>query len=332
MKTPHYLLILALILLGSKTQAQISNEELSKLKKSLDTVYIKLDSIENKLNFLVSKIDTTKKVDQSKENIQIVTLGLGGNLIFEGNKAKISGLHFDVNGFIPNLTSSQNDAAKFGVYARYSQGKILGGSDTIGTLTRYYKIDSENVLSQKFKQANNLENYYIAMNLSPTLQVIDDFYFILHFEYYRLQKSRETRHILLNQDTVDYSPEYHISRTLIDEEKTKISQTHHLFNYGIGLLLNKNVGDLKIHLKAVVGFGQTSYEQLYQSLGFFYNTHFEVTETKVGLKFGGEIRGLAFNNNRSNINSPMFTPFTNIYIAKTLSFSKLGEAIFGDSK
>lgn len=288
------------------------------LGQDVNDVLNKLDEIQKELDSL--------KVKDSKE----ILFSVGGNVNFL-DEARLNGLYYDIDVFLPELWKKTNALKRFGIEARFAQGRLDIGKDTLATnIMRTFRVNDTVGVRQSYQVISTEESNYLNLSLNPTyaLGKDDNLFLVAFFEYFRRTNNREFATAVQDQDTVSVGSES-LSMTPRTNSTSTSEEVFDLFNYGIGFKLYHKIGkNLILNIRPVIGVGTFAGNR-----DFFYHTRFEVIEANKGFKFGGEIRGLVGtpdDERPSQGMTDLYNPFVNIYIAKTFGFNALGKFLLGD--
>ncbi len=269
--------------------------------------------------------DTTKT-----KVINEVLFSVGTNLNFI-NTNQTSGLYYDINAFIPALDQKKG---RFGIDARLNQGKLVPNIDTSGNRTKYFTTqsfenqDTIDVLKQVYSTTNAVNSSHITLSLSPTYRFGKQTFIYLagHIEYRKIDRETELEFLIdeevslrLTEEDLDRSG-FNISPINILNRNIKSKTVSHNFNGGLGAKLFLELGSATLNIKSIIGYGDKG-----ENEGMFYLTHFEVIETKLGFKVGGELRGIT--NFKDSNRSTDFEPEIGLYIAKSFKLSKIKDIL-----
>ena len=278
------------------------------------------------INSLPGSLEGSLKVKDSRE----ILFSVGGNVNFL-DEVRLNGIYYDIDVFLPELWKKSKGLKRFGIEARFAQGRLDVGKDTIANnATWIYRVNDTLGVRQSYQVVSSEESDYLNLSLNPTYALGQDknLYLVAFFEYFRRTNKRSFATGILSQDSISIGSET-IPTSPRTNSTSNSEEIFHLFNYGLGFKLYHKVGkSVILNIRPVIGLGAFSGNR-----DFFYHTRFEVIEVDKGFKFGGEIRGFVGTPNGERPSQGMldlYDPFVNIYIAKTFGFNALGKFLLGD--
>lgn len=294
--------------------------------KEIQLILSKLTAIEEELDSLDTKVDSLD-IKETRE----LQFAVGGNVNFLDD-AKLNGLYYDISVFLPKPWTKSGALSRWGIEARFAQGRLDIDSDTLSTtLSRTFRLNDSLGVAQMHNRATKQESNYLNISLNPTYSLGSDenLYLVFFFEYFRKSNTREFSTFILDSDTVSVALTDPLSFTPLEDQTNEIEETFHLFNWGIGLKLFHKIGNnVIINIRPVMGIGNVQ-----GNTNIFYHTRFEAIESKKGFKFGGEIRGYIGSPKQDRASAALraiYNPFVNVYIAKIFGLNTLGKLLLGD--
>ena len=308
------------------------------LKLYLITCFILLisnSSFSQEIADVLDKLDKIQKeLDSLKEDdSDDLQFSVGGNVNFL-EETRLNGLYYDISLFLPKIFKEDTSFwKKWGLEGRLAQGRLdISNDTTSGNLVRRYRVNDTTGVHQTYRIATKEQANYLNLSLNPTypLGAEKNVFLVLFFEYFRRTNISETSTIIQNEDTIAVSSTEMLSSTPRFNETNRIEQRFDLFNFAIGLKLYQKIGkNLILNIRPVIGVGTVQ-----NNREFFYHTRFEVAQVKKGFKFGGEIRGLTGDPKQEERATrslqDFYSPFVNIYVAKTFGFNALGKFLLGN--
>jgi hypothetical protein len=280
--------------------------------------------------------DTSSAGDSSSFGVSI---GARFTFFTDENPTK---LYYDMNGFIPSLwPDSWKCIKRIGLFTSIDENNyefnLQEQSAELGTLR---VLDEPWVVSVKNRDsvvvANNNylrtitagSSHQMRLSIYPLYKITDNLFFSLQFESIYGSTERVFRDVLLGSDTV-FLPLDSMQGIHNATFPYGVSEGYKLNSVstftGIGIFLNYRIKNIQLQILPSTGFFTNEYYYRRYDTGrirsltndWFLACRFSLTESKMGIKIGGDVRGF--------LSDRLFS--YSLYASKQFAFGKIGEFI-----
>jgi hypothetical protein len=251
-------------------------------------------------------------------------------------------LYYDINGFIPSLwPDNQNFLGKVGLFTSVDENNfefnLQQQADEIGTkmvLDEPWVVSIRNRDSVVFAKNSYLRTiisgscHQVRLSIYPLYKMADNLFFSLQFESIYGSTERVFTDVLLGSDTV-YLPIDSLQSFQSADFPYKVCDGYSLNSVstftGIGILLNYRIKNLRLQILPSVGiftnvFFYTEYDT-HKERAFtkdkYIACRFSLTDSKAGIKIGGDVRGLI---------ADKFFSYS-LYLSKQVDFKTVGDLL-----
>lgn len=271
----------------------------------------------------------------------IFGLSIGARFTFFRDENPTS-LYYDLSGFIPSLwPESWKCFSRIGLFTSIDENNyefyLQEQSANLGTLR---VLDEPWVVAVKNRDsvvvANNNylrtitagSSHQMRLSIYPLYKITDNLFFSLQFESIYGSSERVFRDVILGSDTIflpiDSMPGIHNAAFPYGVSEGYRLNSVSTFT-GIGIFLNYRIKNIRLQILPSTGFFTNEYYYRRYDTGrirsftndWFLACRFSLTESRMGIKIGGDVRG--FPGDR------LFS--YSLYASKQFSFDKIGEFI-----
>lgn len=271
----------------------------------------------------------------------IFGLSIGARFTFFTDENPTS-LYYDLSGFIPSLwPESWKCFSRIGLFTSIDENNyefyLQEQSANLGTLR---VLDEPWVVAVKNRDsvvvANNNylrtitagSSHQMRLSIYPLYKITDNLFFSLQFESIYGSSERVFRDVILGSDTIflpiDSMPGIHNAAFPYGVSEGYRLNSVSTFT-GIGIFLYYRIKNIRLQILPSTGFFTNEYYYRRYDTGrirsftndWFLACRFSLTESRMGIKIGGDVRG--FPGDR------LFS--YSLYASKQFSFDKIGEFI-----
>ncbi len=319
----EFLLNFSKVLTDTLTNSIITNAEPSKV--------LAIVNIIEQVKRGTGQEDFFKEINKSSEK-PAVQISLGANFDFI-NGINTNAVYAEIGGFLTEVWTpfKYDDFSKFGIDIGLINNRSITTSERDNLNDFYFEsIPDDDTLrkqiSNEIEQVIETSQEYLSVFFSPTFKLTKYLYFATHFEFRKVDVTKTTEFSLTNPDTsiVDSRniAEEVLARepfNLEESKEEKFTVNESIFGFGGILYIDDHPFTLKV--KMLIGWntepGRIFSSEFNKSFG--YNTSFSLVEKGIGLKLGGQLRGL-FDSGK---------PEFSIYLTKQFPVSKLLDFLGG---
>ena len=317
-------LLLLFFMLSLHSTAQNQADDIVILKQELDSLKSVLDSLKA----------------EGKNSPFKVSVGTSFDF-FSGNST--TDLYYDVSFFVPSIwdtTTNKNGKKttktfknRLGLDFAFYQTRVSGDTtrpnlNIESPIEDISNLPSDSVI-QVTRRTYAIErtqvNENIGLYISPTYEITENFYGLLHWEGIYRRRRVNLNTTLSTLDTIDMLVSELPERIPFgpDEGVSSYEQSPSFRAYvGVGFLLDMTISSVNFRLKPVIGkawYNEGLGSRMQNDQGLFYLLNVRLIENNSGIKLGGEIRKLPSGEDGS--------ADIVIYLSKQFSIDKLAEFI-----